>query len=229
MRRRSRAVALTAVTAAIAATSYGVVSASTGELPFTACLKNGKLTNVSQSGPVQCAADERAVSWSVQGPQGAPGAQGPAGPAGPQGLPGPTGPRGEVGPQGEPGAVGPAGPAGPRGEVGPQGPQGERGPVGPQGPAGPPAQLSAHEESRTLTLTGDRTNNGIFGGMICQQGGTLVSGGFDLLRDDVRVVESYIGPAFGFPRVYVLNVVSTDGSALPAGDVARQWATCLSS
>ncbi len=65
-----------------------------------------------------CRSGERAVTWSVQGPQGAqglPGADGAAGPAGPAG---PAGADGAPGNDGAPGAAGPAGPAGPAGAAG---------------------------------------------------------------------------------------------------------------
>jgi hypothetical protein len=120
------------------------------------------------------------------------------------------------------GPVGPVGPRGPQGAQGPQGPQGAQGPQGPQGPATP---LNPREDSRVLTLTGS-ANNGIFGGLQCSSG-TLVSGGFQLLRNDVNIRESFIGPGFGLPRVFIVNTRSLDGGAIPAGDVVRMWVTCV--
>jgi hypothetical protein len=133
-----------------------------------------------------------------------------------------TGPRGPVGP------VGPSGPVGPPGPQGPQGPQGLRGPTGatgPQGPQGPPATINPREEQRVLTLSTGQSN-GIFGGLTCSSG-RLVSGGFQLLRNDVQIRESYIGPAFNQARVYVVNTRSHSGAAIAPGAVVRMWVTCI--
>jgi len=78
-----------------------------------------------------------------------------------------------------------------------------------------------------LTLPAGSNNNGIFGGMLCQQGGVLVSGGFQLMRTDVVILESFIGPAFGRDRIYVVNTRSVDGNALSPGDVVKMWVTCI--
>ena len=157
---------------------------------------NGQLRVVN--GAADCRPSELPLSWSQTGPAGATGAAGPAGPTGSTGPQGPSGPTGPEGPAGATGATGPAGetgatgPAGPQGTTGTTGPAGPSGATGPQGPPGADATITPHEESRVLTLpTGD--NNGIFGGKICTTG-TLVSGGFQLLRNDVKVNESFIGP-----------------------------------
>lgn len=68
---------------------------------------------------------------------------------------------------------------------------------------------------------------GIFGGLICPAGRTLASGGFQVLRDDLKVMESFIGPGFGLPRVYIVLVRTFNNTLLPAGDTTRMWATCL--
>ena len=54
----------------------------------------------------RCARGERAVSWNVRGPAGAPGPGGPAGPAGATGAAGPAGARGPEGPRGPKGETG---------------------------------------------------------------------------------------------------------------------------
>ena len=109
--------------------------------------------------------------------------------------------------------------------MGTKGPACPSGATGPQGPPGADATITPHEESRAQTLpTGD--NNGIFGGKICTTG-TLVSGGFQLLRNDVKVNESFIGPGFGLHRVYIVNVTSITGGVLSAGDVVKMWVTCI--
>lgn len=85
------------------------------------------------------------------------------------------------------------------------------------------------EVSRVLALppgTGGMYN-GIFGGLLCPVGRTLVSGGFQVLRPDVKVQESFIGPGFGLPRVYIVSTVSFTYGPLPEGNVVRMWATCL--
>ena len=54
----------------------------------------------------------------------------------------------------------------------------------------------------------------------------LISGGFQILRDDVYARESFIGPGFGIDRVYHVFVQSTSGATIPAGDVVKMWVTC---
>jgi hypothetical protein len=54
-----------------------------------------------------------------------------------------------------------------------------------------------------------------------------VSGGFQVLRPDVKVQESFVAPGFGLPRVYIVSSVSFTYAALPEGDVVKMWATCL--
>ena len=88
----------------------------------------GNLRIVAEGDP--CRANEQALTWNEQGPQGAPGEPGP------QGEPGPLCPPADVevigveGPQGE---QGPAGPSGPTGSAGLQGPAGPQGPPGVSG------------------------------------------------------------------------------------------------
>jgi hypothetical protein len=85
------------------------------------------------------------------------------------------------------------------------------------------------EVSRYLTIPAGSGGiyAGIFGGLICPAGRTLVSGGYQLLRGDVKVQESFIGPGFGLPRVYIVSSVTFTYGVLPEGDVAKMWATCL--
>src|SRR3954452_6757747 len=71
-----------------------------------------------------CKTREVRVSWSVQGPAGAPGLQGMMGPRGPVGAPGLTGTPGAAGAPGAPGPQGPQGPAGARGDKGDSGDRG---------------------------------------------------------------------------------------------------------
>jgi hypothetical protein len=67
---------------------------------------------------------------------------------------------------------------------------------------------------------------GIFGGLLCSSG-TLVSGGFKLLHDQVEIRESFVGEGFGLPRVYIVLVLSKDRLPLPAGDMVQMNVTCL--
>ena len=85
------------------------------------------------------------------------------------------------------------------------------------------------EVSRFLTIPAGSGGmfNGIFGGLLCPADRTLVSGGFDVIHNDLKIVESFIGPGFGLPRVYIVFVTSFTGAPVPAGDMARMWATCL--
>ena len=85
------------------------------------------------------------------------------------------------------------------------------------------------ETNRFLTIPAGSGGmfSGIFGGLLCPSDRTLVSGGFDVIYHDLKIVESFIGPGFGLPRVYIVFVTSASGAAVPAGDMARMWATCL--
>lgn len=76
---------------------------------------------------------ERALTWVVSGPTGAPGADGPPGSNGSPGANGNPGANGATGPAGAPGAKGDQGAAGATGAAGPAG---ASGPIGATGPAG---------------------------------------------------------------------------------------------
>ena len=65
----------------------------------------------------------------------------------------------------------------------------------------------------------------IFGGLQCPAGRTLISSGFQLLRFDLKIQESFIGPGFGLPRVAIVNAATIAGT-LPEGNIVRMWATC---
>ena len=85
------------------------------------------------------------------------------------------------------------------------------------------------EVSRVLTIPAGSGGiyNGIFGGLLCPAGHTQVSGGYQVLRQDIKVQESFIGPGFGLPRVYIISTVTFTFAALPEGDVVKMWSTCL--
>ena len=85
------------------------------------------------------------------------------------------------------------------------------------------------EVSRVLTIPPGSGGqfNGIFGGLLCPAGRTQVSGGYQVLRQDIKVQESFIGPGFGLPRVYIISTVTFTFAALPEGDVVKMWSTCL--
>jgi hypothetical protein len=85
------------------------------------------------------------------------------------------------------------------------------------------------EVSRLLTIPAGSGGiySGIFGGLVCPGGRTLVSGGYQILRSDVKVQESFIGPGFGLPRVYIVASWTFTYGVLPEGDVIKMWATCL--
>ncbi len=165
----------------IAAVGVGYAQA---DETITACVKkNGQVRFLTEKNS-QCEANEIALTWNIQGPQGEPGPQGPqgeTGPQGPQGEQGPVGPQGEQGPQGlqgpqgeqgsqgeqgPPGEQGPQGiqgeigPEGPKGEkgetgdIGPEGPEGPRGPEGPPGPPGPPLASFDELDGIHCTLEG---------------------------------------------------------------------------
>lgn len=135
-----------------------------------ACVKaqNGQVRIVDESEP--CLPSERALTWSVEGPQGD---TGPQGPQGPQGATGPQGPQGA---QGETGATGPQGPQGATGETGaagsagPAGPPGPAGPQGQQGPQGPPGSSSEDLTSPNGLFAIEISDHGVF---IRGPGGTV--------------------------------------------------------
>ena len=85
------------------------------------------------------------------------------------------------------------------------------------------------ETNRFLTVSPAQAGlfGGIFGGLQCPSDRTLVSGGFDVIYGDMKIVESFIGPGFGLPRVYIVFVFTSTGTPMPAGDMVRMWATCL--
>ena len=91
------------------------------------------------------------------------------------------------------------------------------------------ANVAPLEVNRFLTIPEGSGGmfSGIFGGLLCPAGRTLVSGGFKVLYDPLEIVESFIGPGFGLPRVYIVLVKSVDNGAVPAGNMAQMWATCL--
>jgi hypothetical protein len=113
LRRVLIASGLCAALAAIGSIAWATTSAGN---QIVACAKksNGALRLVDAA--KACKKTERAVIWSVTGPQGPRGVQGPPGPAGEDGedgLDGLDGLDGEDGEDGEDGAQGPAGPPGP--------------------------------------------------------------------------------------------------------------------
>jgi hypothetical protein len=83
------------------------------------------------------------------------------------------------------------------------------------------------EINRHLTISTPDMFVGIFGGLVCPANRTLVSGGFKLLHNDLKVVESFVGPGFGLPRVYIVFVRTFQNTLLPAENVTQMWATCL--
>jgi Phage Tail Collar Domain/Collagen triple helix repeat (20 copies) len=78
-----------------------------------ACKQNGtgKLRVVTSA--ASCKANEKPLSWNVEGPAGPPGPPGLPGPPGATGATGATGPTGDAGPTGATGPPGATGPAGP--------------------------------------------------------------------------------------------------------------------
>jgi hypothetical protein len=161
------------------------------------------------------------------GPQGPQGETGPQGPQGPKGDKGDTGAVGPAGPQGSKGDTGPAGPAGPAGATGPQGPKGDTGAQGPAGPMGPPVTLNPSEETRDVVVAASDYSTSWVGGLLCPQGKILVSGGYQIFSNVVRVKRSFIGAAWGYPRVYILELFDKDGYVLPVGTIAQMVVTCM--
>jgi len=88
--------------------------------------------------------------------------------------------------------------------------------------------VAPHEESRTLSFSPSEANQFSFkfAGLGCNSG-VLIRSGFQLLRGDVRIFESFIGPGFGVDRISHVFVTSTNGGTLPAGDLVRMWVTCV--
>lgn len=99
------------VTASLAAAGLAGASIPSAGGEIHACYQttaaNGTTRIVDEG--TGCRANERAIQWNEQGPQGEPGPPGPQGPIGQTGPAGPAGPTGPAGPQGATGARGPAG------------------------------------------------------------------------------------------------------------------------
>lgn len=86
-----------------------VATVPSGNKIYACYAKSNGDVRILDNGARRCKANETAVSWNVEGPQGA------------------EGPRGLQGAQGAQGIQGPQGPQGPQGSEGPQGPQGSPG------------------------------------------------------------------------------------------------------
>lgn len=71
-------------------TAYGTPTLFAGGDTLTACFNQGGYMRLVEDASA-CRTGENAVSWNIQGPQGATGPQGPKGDTGPQGPPGPAG------------------------------------------------------------------------------------------------------------------------------------------
>jgi hypothetical protein len=109
-RFRRRAVILGALTVAALGIG-GVAYAASSNPTIHACeKKSGGALRIAST----CTSSEQAISWNIQGPQGA---QGPKGATGATGAKGATGPRGFPGFPGTSGAPGPSGAPGTSGPV----------------------------------------------------------------------------------------------------------------
>lgn len=86
--------------------------------------------------------------------------------------------------------------------------------------------LEPFEISRVLTIGEGGRFVGIFGGLGCPAGRPMLSGGFELLRNDLMIRSNFVGPAFGLPRVHFVSVRTIDFTLLPEGDAVRMYATC---
>jgi hypothetical protein len=112
-----------AVATGLALGAVGAVVVFTQSTPVTqihSCVSKGLLGLGAGAirivaAPGACNANETALSWNQQGPQGLQGIQGPPGADGAPGAPGQQGPPGEQGPRGE---QGPPGEQGPKGDPG---------------------------------------------------------------------------------------------------------------
>jgi hypothetical protein len=130
--RAQAAVAVAALVASIAGTSYAAGVAVPRHSIGTAQLQRGAVKGSRLAHDAATEATFRVASLGRadlapgqirSGHAGPRGSAGPQGVAGPQGAPGPAGlfgPRGPQGPAGRPGTAGPVGPAGGRGRPGPQ-------------------------------------------------------------------------------------------------------------
>ena len=178
LRILSLALVLAAPTGGVFAMRHRHHDEAPATIQACAARKDGRLRIVSRAG--ECRRQERAVSWSIRGPQGE---RGPAGPVGSQGPTGASGPQGATGDQGAVGAAGAPGPAGPQGQrglqgdagpQGPAGPEGAQGATGPLGPKGDPGTsitalealdgLACHAGDRegSVSLTYDSTGKAVF-------------------------------------------------------------------
>jgi hypothetical protein len=110
------AVVLACAAAGIGYATSATTSASASVIEACTNTTNGNVRIVADNAR-DCRNGERAVSWNVTGPAGAPG------------LPGPKGDKGDPGPKGDPGDPGP------KGDPGDPGPKGDPGDQGPEGPS----------------------------------------------------------------------------------------------
>ena len=128
---------------------------------IVACIAGNRVMKISEKGGTCPEKGTRTLRWNQEGPQGR---RGPKGDAGPEGPRGPKGPTGEQGARGEQGV---------RGEQGDKGDKGETGERGPAGFASVQRRSANHDtvidsESFSDPLTVD-----------CNEGETVVGGGFD--------------------------------------------------
>jgi len=128
----------------VAASFFGVVQVANGAGTSSKLIygcsnaKTGLISNVSTKAS-KCGKGYSAISWNIQGIQGASGASGSQGAKGEQGSPGQSGAKGDTGLQGAPGSPGLNGGPGIQGLPGEQGLQGLPGPAGgPKGDQGVP-------------------------------------------------------------------------------------------
>lgn len=95
------------------------------------------------------------------------------------------------------------------------------------GPAGPAVGINAFERVYDVYVAANQYPSGLTTGLSCPTGSTIVSGGYWFQDSNLRAKRSFIGDAWGYPRIYILEVIDKDGWTLPAGFVVRMVVTCL--
>lgn len=166
---------------------------------ITVCVKNNGKVYVIGEGfrRADCRGSDQLLSWNIEGPAGPMGPQGPQGELGPQGIPGPQGP---AGPQGETGPQGPEGPMGPQGIQGPPGSSG--------GGSGTPVVFVRPGTTVEFPVIGDAT-------AICNEGETLIGGGYELGDALAHVTAERIA-MIGQPTYFVTARAAVNPTTLTA-------------
>ncbi len=173
---------------------------------ITVCVRNSGAMYFIGEGfrRTDCRAQDKLLSWNIQGIPGTQGTQGADGAIGPKGDTGAVGPQGGAGAQGQVGPMGLQGPAGAQGAQGVQGIQGLTGAPGIPGTGTggnmvvflrPSAWVSVPAIADALAY--------------CQEGETMVGGGYDVSGGGVDITRASI--VMIGQRVWMVTAINNSG------------------